>query len=163
MNGAGDFERDILQILDDLTRYAIYLTRNEEAANDLVQETLLRMLSKYDKYEEHGCFKNWAIKIMRRTFLNEITSKEKYNERFVDGYDYINDDTMHPLVSEYEFSNDDLEKALKMIPPKHAQILTMQMVGYKYVEIAKEMNITMGSVKSSIFVAKGQLRKLLNS
>lgn len=165
MNEFGDFEREILKIHKDLVGYALYLTRNEEAANDLVQETLLRMLNKYDKYNEQGCFKSWATTIMKRTFLNEISSKEKYKESFVDGYDYMNDDTVHPLVCEndYEFSNDDLEKALKMIPPKQAQILTMQMVGYKYVEIAKKMNITMGSVKSSLFIAKGHLRKLLNS
>ena len=155
----------LLKIHKDLVGYALYLTRNEEAANDLVQETLLRMLNKYDKYNEQGCFKSWATTIMRRTFLNETSSKEKYKESFVDGYDYMNDDTVHPLVCEndYEFSNDDLEKALKMIPPKQAQILTMQMVGYKYVEIAKKMNITMGNVKSSLFIAKGHLRKLLNS
>ena len=39
MNEFGDFEREILKIHKDLVGYALYLTRNEEAANDLVQET----------------------------------------------------------------------------------------------------------------------------
>ena len=156
-----------MKIHKDLLGYALYLTKNEEAANDLVQETMLRMLNKYDKYNEQGCFKSWATTIMRRTFLNEISSKEKYKESFVDGYDYMNDDTVHPLVCEndYEFSNDDLEKALKMIPPKQAQILTMQMVGYKYVEIATSLKIPIGTVKARInrarIILKEQLKDYL--
>ena len=81
----------------------------------------------------------------------------------MDGYDYINDDNFHPLVSESEskYSKEEIYKAISMLPARYAHMITMQMTGYKYEEIAEDMNISLGCVKSSIFLAKSRLRKIL--
>ena len=165
MSGNEDLNRDLIDAHKMLGAYAVHLTKNIELADDLLQETLLKILTNSDKYEEQGKFQAWARQVMKNTFLNESTRNEKRLERFIDGYDYENDVTVHPLVAEndYRFSRDEIDKAISMLPPKYAQIMTLQMIGYKYEEIAEKMNISLGNVKSSIFTAKSILRKILNS
>ena len=157
------FEKEIINAQRMLENYATFLTKKPELVDDLLQETLLHILSNVDKYEEQGRFKAWAKSIMKNTFLNEVTSNEKHKRTFVDGYDYINDDNFHPMVSESEskYSKEEIYKAISMLPARYAHMITMQMTGYKYEEIAEDMNISLGCVKSSIFLAKSRLRKIL--
>lgn len=160
-----DFEKEIMASHKMLRNYAIRLTKNEKLAEDLLQETLLRILMNNNKYDNRGKFNAWAKTIMKHIFLNEKMHSEKRMKRFVDGYDYMKDDSVHPLVEENDYRNskEDLEKAIKMLSPKYAQIITLQMSGYKYEEIAEKLDMSMGYVKSTLFSAKGHLRKFLNS
>ena len=133
-----EFEKDIIDSHKTLESYAIYLTKNQELADDLLQETLLRILTKINKYEKH-------------------------KQTFVDGYNYINDDSFHPSVSENDskYSNDEIYKAISMLPTRYEQMISMQMAGYKYEEIARKMGISVGCVKSTLFAAKNRLKKIL--
>ena len=163
MHELEDFEKEVINAHKALENFAMFLTKNEELANDLLQETLLRVLSNISKYENLGCFSAWAKCIMKNVFLNEQISCEKHRRTFVDGYDYINDDTVHPFTCENDekYSKEDVEKAISLLPPRYAQIIRMQMDGYKYDEIAKSMNITISCVKNTIFSAKNRLKKIL--
>lgn len=165
MHEIGEFEKELIETSRILGDYAIYLTKSPEQADDLLQETLLRILTNIDKYEEQGCFKAWAKSIMKNLFLNSITSNQKHRSTFVNGYDYINDDNFHPLVSESDckYSKEEIYKAISLLPARYAQMITLQMTGYKYEEIAKQMNISIGCVKSTIFSAKTRLRKILGN
>lgn len=158
-----EFEKDIIDSHKTLENYAIYLTKNQEQADDLLQETLLRILTKINKYEDQGCFDAWAKKVMKNIFINEKNSNEKHKQTFVDGYNYINDDSFHPYVSENDskYSKDEIYKAISMLPTRYEQMICMQMSGYKYEEIAQRMNISVGCVKSTLFAAKNRLRKIL--
>ena len=158
-----EFEKDIIDSHKTLENYAIYLTKNQELADDLLQETLLRILTKINKYEDQGCFDAWAKKVMKNIFINEKNSNEKHKQTFVDGYNYINDDSFHPSVSENDskYSNDEIYKAISMLPTRYEQMISMQMAGYKYEEIARKMGISVGCVKSTLFAAKNRLKKIL--
>lgn len=159
------FEKELIDAYKTLEMYATYLTGNEGYSDDLLQETLLRILSNSDKYEDQGNFNAWAKRVMKNIFLNERTSNEIHNRTFVDGYDYINDDTVHPLVADNDdrYSKGDIYKAISLLPARYAKMITMQMDGYKYEEIACSMNISLGCVKSTIFAAKNKLRIILDS
>lgn len=163
MHDKEEFEKDVIESHRALENYAIYLTKNQEQADDLLQDTLLRILTSIDKYEDQGCFSAWAKKVMKNVFINDKTNKEKHKRTFVDGYSYINDDCFHPLVSENDnkYSKEDIHNVIGMLPVRYAQMITMQMAGYKYEEIAQRMNISIGCVKSTIFLAKDRLRKML--
>ena len=163
MHDIEDIEKEVINAHKALENFAMFLTKNEELADDLLQETLLRILSNISKYENLGCFLAWAKCIMKNIFLNERVSSEKHRRTFVDGYDYINDDSVHPFTCENDekYSKEDVEKAISLLPPRYAQIIRMQMEGYKYEEIAKTMNLTINCVKSTIFSAKNRLKKIL--
>ena len=165
MHEKEEFEKDIIDSHKALKNYAIYLTKDQEQACDLLQETILRILTKMDKYNENGYFYAWAKKVMKNIFINEKNNNEKHKQTFVDGYSYINDDSLHPSVSENDskYSKEDINKAIDMLPARYAQMITMHMAGYKYEEIAQRMNISVGCVKSTLFAAKNRLKKILSN
>ena len=158
-----EYEKEIIDSQRILENYAIMLTKDTEDAHDLLQETVLRILTNIDKYEDKGCFRAWAKLIMQRVFLNNTKKVQKHKMTFINGHDYINDEIHHPQVSESndEYSKEEIEKAIGSLSPKSAKMITMQMCGYKYEEIAIKMNITTGCVKSTIHSARKQLRRIL--
>lgn len=158
-----EYEKAIIDSQRALESYAIMLTKDTEKAHDLLQETLLRILTNIDKYEDKGCFRAWAKVIMQRVFLNSTKKDERHKMTFINGHDYINDEIYHPQVCENddEYSKDEIEKAIGSLSPRYAKMITMQMCGYKYEEIAIKMNITTGCVKSTIHSARKQLRRIL--
>ena len=101
---------------------------------------------------------------MRFTFLNDVRSKENNMERFVDGYDYYQDEKIHPFAAENEtpYTANEIKRALDMLPEAQYRILLMRGNGYKYEEIAKEMDMPIGTVKSKIHLAKTALRNIMD-
>lgn len=160
-----NYIQKLLEVQDTLLKYAISLTGDIEEANDLLQETLLRMLTNYESYKEEGHFRQWSMRIMKNNFINMVKKNEKYNSEFIDGYDYGNNEEIHPLAADNEsiYMVNEIMERIKRLPPKHAEMMTRRINGYKYEEIAKEMNISVGYVKSSIFIARDNLRNLLNN
>lgn len=158
-------DRKLVEIQDFLQRYAISLTHDTQKANDLLQETSLRILTNMDKYEEKGVFTLWAKTVMKRVFLNDVNKSSKKNEKFVDGYDYTGNEKSHPLVADSEslMIGQELQDAIGMLPPRYGQMIDMRINGYKYEEIANEMNISVGCVKSTIFSAKNNLRNIIEN
>ena len=163
MHEPDEFEKEVIEAYKVLESYATYLTKNNGQADDLLQDTLLRILTKFDKYEDQGCFNAWAKCIMKNIFVSRLTSNERHRQTFVDGYNYISDDSCHPIVAENDskYSKDEIYKAIDLLSPRYSKMITMQLAGYKYEEIAESMNISVGCVKSTMFTARGQLKKLL--
>lgn len=143
--------------------YAYNLTHNIDLAKDLLQETSVKIINGEKQYKENGTFLNWAMHVMKNTFNNDIRSKSNKMEKFVDGYNYFQDERQHPVVAENEspYTMNEIIKAMKMLPPVQYKMLVMRELGYKYEEIASLLNISVGTVKSKIFLAKTNLKKIM--
>lgn len=160
----GSHDKELVEVLDFLYRYAITLTKDVAKADDLLQETSLRILTNIDKYEEQGRFGAWAKTVMMRVFINEVNKSSRICNNIVDGYDYYGIDAIHPMVSECDsfLIEQEIHDAINMLPPRYSQMIDMRINGYKYEEIAQKMNISIGCVKSTIFTAKNNLRNIIN-
>jgi RNA polymerase sigma-70 factor (ECF subfamily) len=155
-----EFSYKLIDLHDSLKKYAYNFTGNKELARDLVQETFLRALKNRDKFVLDTSLKAWTFTIMKNTFLNEYrrsTRQNIYRERNYESFFHINtnsfgfdDPSSAYLAKELTKSVDELDEPLK-VP------LMMRIKGYKYKEIAQELNLSMGTVKSRIFIARKQL------
>lgn len=155
----------LVKIYKALRNYALTLTHNKEWADDLLQETSLKIMNNYQQYHEDGFFMPWAKTIMKNTFLNDVKVINKHSERIVDGYDYYNNESVHPMVAESDvpYTINEIRKAMKELPLQQYKLLRMREDGYKYEEIAGALHISIGSVKSKIFIAKINLRNIINN
>jgi RNA polymerase sigma factor (sigma-70 family) len=149
-----------------LRSYALQLTKNMEDANDLVQETLLKALTYKTKFTEGTNLKGWLYTIMRNSFINNYRRLMRRNT-FIDTTDntYFLDAPTHTTenLGEDRFLNKDLTDAIETLPTDLKVTFNMNMRGYKYHEIAEELDIPIGTVKTRIFVAKRRLRKELKT
>ena len=65
------FEKEILELESNLSRYAYSLTSNRDDAKDLVQETFFKAFNNQEKFNEHTNIKAWVYTIMKNTFIND--------------------------------------------------------------------------------------------
>lgn len=159
-----EFSSKVVQEVNSLGSYALYFTRDEENANDLVQDTLLKAFSYYNKFREGTNLQAWLYTILKNTFINYYRRKVKTNAIIMKS-DHISSSDLYSSslrnTAEGKFVMDDIERALSKLPEDYYQPFSMYYEGYKYHEIAEYFQIPIGTVKTRIHVARQQLKKKL--
>ncbi|MEN9950352.1 MAG: hypothetical protein RLY85_1104, partial [Bacteroidota bacterium] len=77
-----EFNQLLLQNSEYLRPFAVTLTKDQESAKDLLQETMFRALSNQEKYSVGTNIKAWLYTIMRNIFINNYRRKSKQNTIF---------------------------------------------------------------------------------
>ncbi len=158
------FESMVKRELQAMKGLALQLTKNTDDANDLVQETVLKALRYQDKFSEGTNFKGWLFTILKNSFINNYRRMVKRNT-FLDATDntFFLDIPSHRIENQAElkFIRKDLEAAIDTLPTELKVTFMLNVEGFKYHEIAEELNIPIGTVKTRIFVARRILRKKL--
>ena len=161
---SSDFNALMVHELQPLRNYALSLTHNMDDTKDLVQETLLKAYRYKEKFAEGTNLRGWLYTIMKNSFINNYRRDSKRNT-FLDSTDntYFIDLPSHRIDNDAEltFIRKDLEKAIDKLPLELKITFTLNAEGYKYHEIAEELNIPIGTVKTRIFVARRVLRDQL--
>jgi len=156
--------KNLLEIQNDLFRFAFRLTRNRDDASDLLQETSLKVLDNHEKFAEETNFKAWAYTLMRNIFINNYR-KTVREQTFVDQTDnlyHLNIPQNSGFDSpEGSYSISEITRAIDSFPREYRQPFAMHIAGYKYEIIAKEMVLPLGTVKSRIFFARKRLQQIL--
>ena len=140
------------------------LTSNRDDAYDLLQDTTLKVLDNEDKYIDNVNFKGWVFTIMRNLFINK-DRREARSAVFVDHSDdlYLLNfaQSSGSETPEGSYSAHEIMDMLSSFSDDLRVPFSMFLSGYKYAEIAKTMNLPLGTVKSRIFLARRKLQKSL--
>ena len=156
-----ELEKEIIANCDKLKMYALMLTMEKGAAEDLLQETILRILSCGDKYKNNGNFYSWAVVVMRNIHKNGLRYKAVRPTSSLDGYD-VQDLSYETVADEScPYDYEDILATVDSLPALQAAMVKQRIVGYKYCEIAKNLNVPIGTVKSALNGARNTLRALL--
>lgn len=158
------FNDKVLGLQDKLYTFALSLTANVEDAEDLLQETTLKALKNKDKFIDNVNFKGWMFTIMRNIFINNY-------RKFVNSQTLIDktEDLYHlnlPQDSGFNtpegtYSINEINKVINSFSDDYKKPFTMHVEGFKYKEIADDMELPIGTVKSRIFFARKRLMKKL--
>lgn len=159
------FKKRLLGLQSNLFNFACQLTANKEAAQDLVQDTTLKVLDNESKYVDNVNFKGWVFTIMRNIFINNYRRQVRC-ATVVD----TTEDLYHLNLSqesglsspEGSFAAKEISVAINAFSQEYKLPFTMCIAGYKYAEIAEKMNLPLGTVKSRIFFARKRLQKILS-
>ncbi|HHB78235.1 MAG TPA: RNA polymerase sigma factor [Saprospiraceae bacterium] len=157
-----EFNSKFFQLESLLYSFAYNLTKNADDAKDLYQETAFRALSNRDKFRPGTNFKAWVITIMRNIFINNYRRKRKAGV-FMDSTDnqyFINSGSSAVsnsgensiLMQELDAMLEDLDDSIRLP-------FLMHYYGYKYQEIADQLELPLGTVKSRIFFARKELKE----
>lgn len=155
------FSQNLLSLQPELLRFAFKLTANAEDAQDLFQETALKVLDNKEKYTEETNFKGWIYTIMRNLFINNYRKAVRDNT-FVDRTDdqhYLN--SSHELYAdcvEKAYDLKELNKIVNALPDEYRIPFAMFVSGFKYREISEKLNIPLGTVKSRIYFTRQKLQ-----
>ena len=149
---------------DFLKPFAVNLTKDSEAANDLYQETLYKALANHEKYNAGTNIKAWLFTIMRNIFINDYRRKTKQKTVFDNsGNDYLIN-LKQPVVSnaaESTLRMKEINEAIHQLPEIFKVPFRLYFDGYKYQEIADLLVEPLGTVKSRIHFARKLLKERL--
>ena len=147
---------------DFLKPFAINLTKDHESAKDLFQETLYRALSNKDKYNVGTNIKAWLYTIMRNIFINDYRKKAKQSVVLDNSpNDFLIDQTRTKVLND-GVTNLNLREVKQFIydlPELFRTSFNLYFEGYKYNEIAEELNEPLGTIKSRIHFARKILKQ----
>jgi RNA polymerase sigma-70 factor (ECF subfamily) len=159
-----DFDKKIAGELLPLRNYALSLTHDMDDTKDLVQDTILKAYRYQSKFQEGTNLRGWLYTILKNSFINNYRRDMKRNT-FLDSTDnsYFIDLPSHKIDNDAEtkFIRQDLEAAIDELSFDLRVTFKLNTKGYKYHEIAEEMQIPIGTVKTRIFVARRILRERL--
>ena len=157
------FIKELLNLEYELSRYAIKLTRCEEKAQDLLQETFLKVLSNSEKYKEDNNFRAWVYAIMKNQFINEYRREKKNNicDYLKSDYEYLNN--ILSITPESILTEKEILIEINKLPAKMGKPFKMYINGYSYNEIVEITEINLGTIKSRIHFARKSLIKTIKS
>ena len=169
-----DLEISALEYMDALFNFAMRMSGNREDAEDLVQDTYLKMHRFLHTFEEGSNLKAWLFKILRNTFINKYRKKMREPQEINDNnedfslYDRIaaDKDEYDPLNKSSfnieEFLEDDVKCALESLPLAFREIVCYSdLEGLSYEEISEVIGCPIGTVKSRLFRSRRLLQKFL--
>lgn len=158
-----EFNQLLVNNAEFLKPFAITLTRDNETAKDLFQETLYRALSNADKYNVGTNIKAWLYTIMRNIFINNYRRKAKQNTIFdATPNEYIINSSPSAIVGNSSESNlrlKDIQLAVQNLPEIFRNPFLLYFDGYKYHEIAETLEEPLGTIKSRIHFARKLLKE----
>jgi len=148
-----------------LKPFAVNLTRDIEAADDLYQETLYKALANKEKYNVGTNIKAWLFTIMRNIFINDYRRKAR-QKTILDSTsnDYLINLKQATVsnVAESDMRIKEIKKAIQQLPEIFKTPFLLYFDGYKYNEIADVLNEPLGTIKSRIHFARKLLKEQIS-
>ncbi|MFZ1727378.1 MAG: RNA polymerase sigma factor [Albidovulum sp.] len=145
--------------LPALRAFAISLTRNVSAADDLVQDTIVKAWTNFEKFEPGTNLRAWLFTILRNTFFS-ATRKRK---REVSDSDGIHAGRLFVKPDhDGRMAFADFSKAFDQLSPEHREVLILVGAsGFSYEEAADMTGVAVGTVKSRASRARARLCDLM--
>ena len=153
-----DHESLITQQIPRLRRYARALTGDRAAADDLVQDTLERALSRIHLWRRGSDLRAWLFTIMHNIFVNQTRSRMRYPHQALD------EPTADALqYREPDWSDlRDIGDALARLPvEQRTVVLLVGLEQFTYEEAARMLEVPIGTVMSRLSRARERMRTLL--
>jgi RNA polymerase sigma factor (sigma-70 family) len=159
-----EFQHNLVELEDSLKRFAYSLTADKEEAKDLIQETYLKALVYSDKFVHYDNLKAWTFTIMKNTFINNYrrTKRQNANRDLTKELYYLNQSTSTGSDDPGSaYSHKELSKSVESLEDEFRIPFLLHHEGFKYKEIADELNLNIGTVKSRIFFSRKKLMESL--
>ena len=149
-----NFERLVAPWRGDLYRYVVWLCRDPDLADDVVQETMLRAFRSLDKLTDEGAIKPWLLTIARREHAR-VYERKRFETRDIDA---LSSSDAAFIATDVDSDVDDMRAAIFRLDEDYREPLVLQvLLGLSTEEIAQTMEIKQGAVLTRLHRARKKL------
>jgi len=154
-------EQQWRELLQRLRRFALWLTRETGSADDLVQATVERALSRRDQQRDEEALRAWLFTILYRLFLDG-KRRERLHARWLSWFGRAEQDceAVGGNIENIVLAQADLQAFAYLSTEQRALLLLVSIEGLSYKEAAETLNIPIGTVMSRLSRARAALRDL---
>ncbi len=163
-----DFNDEMLPHLDALYNFALKLTANNDDAEDLVQDTIVKAYRFFSSYEKGTNAKGWLFRILKNSYINNYRKASKQPQK-VDYdeiepfYETIRSEQSNTTDMESnmygQLMDDDVTGALSRLPEDfRTVVLLCDIEGFTYEEIANMLDVPIGTIRSRLHRGRNLLK-----
>ena len=156
------FRNDVLPLKNELFRLALRITLNRVEAEDVVQETMIKVWNRRDRWEELESIEAFCLTICRNIAIDKIRKMENQNQSLTDEHD-APDQSYASNPEEQAMQQDRIQLVRRLIdnlPEKQRSVMQLRDIeGKSYKEIAEVLDISEEQVKINIFRARQTIRQ----
>lgn len=167
------FDKEFLPHIDSMYNFAYRLTFDEDDAKDLVQETYLKAFRFINSFEQGTNAKAWLFRILKNSFINDFRKRSKEPSK-VDYQEvetfYNSEDTEISATTDLRVETvqhmigDEISNALNSLAVDFRTVIILcDLEGFTYEEMAKILDIPIGTVRSRLHRARNLLKEKLQS
>ena len=158
------FQQKLVGLQENMLNFALMLTADRDDAQDLLQDTTLKVLNNQEKFVDNVNFKGWVLTVMRNIFINnyhKVVRTQTIVDSSADLYNLnvTSDSGFDSPDSSYQIQ--EISKAIEQLNDDLRVPFSMFVTGYKYHEIAEKLDLPLGTIKSRIFFTRQELQKVL--
>ena len=163
------FNGEFLPHINSMYNFGFRLTLDRDDAKDLVQDTYLKAYRFVESFQKGTNAKAWLFRILKNSFINDYRKKTKepskvdYQE--VETY-YNSEDVNRQITPDLrveslkDMMGDEISNALNALDVDfHTVIILCDLEGFKYEEMAKILDIPIGTVRSRLHRARNLLKE----
>ena len=166
------FNNEFLPLIHSMYNFGYRLTLDRDDAKDLVQDTYLKAYRFIESFQTGTNAKAWLFRILKNSFINDYRKKSKepnkvdYQE--VETY-YNSEDVDRQITSDLrveslkDMMGDEISNALNSLDVDFKTVIILcDLEGFKYEEMAKILDIPIGTVRSRLHRARQLLKEKLS-
>lgn len=172
-----EFSEAAFPHMDEMYAAALRMTRNPQAAEDLVSDVYSRAWKSFHQFERGTNMRAWLYRILTNAYINEYRKKVRHGTP-VDIDQYENQDEFYifnklaqqPARDEEDpakavlakFAEQDIQNAIARLPDGYREtVILSDLQGLSYEDISKALDIPIGTVRSRLNRGRRQLQKAL--
>lgn len=172
-----EFTTIALPYMDEIYGAALRMTRNPQTAEDLSAEVFSRAWRFFHQFERGTNIRAWLYRILTNTYINEYRKKNRQGATVaIDQYEtpeefYIYNQLAKDAIDEkqdplraalHKFAEEDIVRAMDKLPDDFREtVILSDLQGLSYEEIAKSLDIPIGTVRSRLNRGRRHLQKAL--
>jgi RNA polymerase sigma factor (sigma-70 family) len=162
----GRFESLLLPLMNDAYNLARWLMRNQEDAEDMVQESYLRAFRFFSGFHEGTNCRAWFLRIVRNTCYTALGARDlKERQVPLDAEsDAIEDSApLPPVALSQKATVETVREAIAALPVDFREVVVLrELEGLSYKEISQVVGVPLGTVMSRLARGRDQLHLLLS-
>ena len=156
------FRNDVLPLKNELFRLALRITLNRVEAEDVVQETMIKVWNRRDRWDELESMEAFCLTICRNIAVDKMRKMENQNQSLEEEHD-APDQSYASNPEEQAMQQDRIQLVRRLIdnlPEKQRSVMQLRDIeGKSYKEIAQILDISEEQVKINIFRARQTIRQ----
>jgi RNA polymerase sigma factor (sigma-70 family) len=167
------FDGEFMPHIHSMYNFAYRLTLERDDAKDLVQDTYLKAFRFIESFQKGTNAKAWLFRILKNSFINDYRKKSKEPSKvdYQDVETYYNSDEVDRQItpdlrveSLKDMIGDEISNALNSLDVDFRTVIILcDLEGFKYEEMAKILDIPIGTVRSRLHRARNLLKEKLKS
>ena len=149
---------------EPVVRFLVRLSRRPDVAEDIAQESFVRVLRHLDRFDERFRFSTWLYTIARRIWINHLQKCRPIPDTDVVGGRAVEPEGSHPVERREESERTRLlvDRALDVLPARQREVVELfHGRGLPVQEVAARLDMPLGTVKSHLFRARRRMGEFL--